>query len=365
MSEFASTERLVRAHFRHTTSYKHVQSIEALSSEAGLPPESIIKLDGNENPYGCAPSVNQALFEHEFYHIYPDNEQRQLRQALEKYTGVPARRILAGCGSDEMIDLVVKLLLDPGDIVINFVPTFSMYSYAAENSAGRVLDMHRDENFVIDTARAVEAAIDQKAKLIFLASPNNPTGNITPREDIMRLLKTGTIVVLDEAYYEFSGETALDLVNAFDNLIILRTFSKWAGLAGLRIGYGIFPDVLMPYLWRIKTPYTVNKAAQIAAIISLQERAYYQKTIKALIQERDRMLELLSSIPNFTPYPSRANFVLCRVAGGRAKSIHDALISNGISLRYFDSPKLHDYLRISAGKPEHTDALIAALRRIC
>jgi histidinol-phosphate aminotransferase len=145
---------------------------------------------------------------------------------------------------------------------------------------------------------------------------------------------------------------------------VLRTFSKWAGLAGLRVGYGIFPVNIADYLMKIKQPYNVNTAAQVAALESLKDMSYLRGTIKAIIDERERLMTRLSQLDCLKVYASRANFILCRVLNGQAKTIHEGLQKRGIFVRYFDTPQLKDCLRISVGKPEHTDALIAALKEI-
>jgi histidinol-phosphate aminotransferase len=335
-----------------------------LSEQTKIPVEGIIKLDGNENPYGCSPKVKHALATYPYYHIYPDPEQRELREALAEYVGLAASYIVAGSGSDELIDLILRLFIEPGDKVINCVPTFGMYPFSTEVCGGRIVNVSRDENFAIDLAR-VKAAVDEKTKVIFIASPNNPTGNITPQQDILALVETGIVVVVDEAYYEFSRVTVAPLVPHYDNLIVLRSFSKWAGLAGLRLGYGIFPQRLAELICQIKLPYNINVAAQIAALESLKDADYFRDTIKAIIEERQRLIDKLNGLGLVKPFPSQANFVLCSTLDGEAERIHRQLKQRGIFVRYFDTPKLENCLRISVGKPEHTDALIDALKEIC
>lgn len=356
-------ERLIRSTVAKMASYAPISPLEVLSEEVGIPLEGIIKLDGNENPYGCSPRVRQALAGYPYYHIYPDPEQQELRKALEGYTGMGAEHILAAAGSDELIDLVPRLFLEPGDKVINCVPTFGMYSFCTEAYGGKVVNVPRQEDFAVDVER-VKAAVDRRTKVIFLASPNNPSGNITPQQDILRLLETGVVVVVDEAYYEFSGVTMAALVPRYDNLIVLRTFSKWAGLAGLRVGYGILPVRIAQYLWKIKPPYNVNVAAQVAAQESLADIDYLRSTIKAIIAERERLLARLKELEFLQPFPSQANFILCRVEKGDAKQIHQELQRQGIFIRYFNTALLRHYLRISVGKPEQNEALLTALQEI-
>lgn len=364
MKRSQNTEKLIRTGLRHIKGYASILPLEVLSEHTGVPTEGMVKLDGNENPYGCSPRVRNALSSYPHYHIYPDPEQRELRRALEKYVGVPTDHIVVGSGSDELIDLILRLFIEPGEEVINCIPTFGMYPFSTEVCGGRVNNVLRDESFAVDVT-AVKKAINERTKVIFIASPNNPTGNATSQRDILELVKTGMVVVIDEAYYEFSKETMLPLVMEYDNLIVLRTFSKWAGIAGLRVGYGVFPANIAAYLIQIKPPYNVNIAAQIAALESLKDLDYLGKTVAAIIKERERLFTKLTEIKFLKPLPSKANFILCRVLNGEALRIHRELQQKGIFIRYFDTPLLKDYLRISVGKPEHTDALIEALKEIC
>ncbi|MBI2855164.1 MAG: histidinol-phosphate transaminase [Chloroflexi bacterium] len=356
-------DRLIRPALAAAGAYEPIRPLEILSERAAIPESEIIKLDGNENPYGCSPRVQRALKDYVRYHIYPDPEQRDLRLALAKYVGLSAEHIIAGAGSDELIDLVLRLLLEPGDEVINCPPTFGMYPFSTGVCAGRVVNVPRTATFDLDIG-AIKKAVTPRTKVIFLASPNNPSGNVAPEKDVLSLLELGLAVVVDEAYCEFSNTTVVGLVPQKDNLIVLRTLSKWAGLAGLRIGYGIFPQKLVGYLMKIKQPYNINVAAQVAALESLSDLARLRSTVRALVVERDRMFEALKSLGFLQPYPSQGNFILCRVSSGKAKKVHEALQQRGIFVRYFGGQLLGDCVRISAGKPEQTDAVLRALKEI-
>ena len=355
--------RLIRGDILRLEGYQPIAPLEVLGERAGIPPEGVIKLDGNENPYGCSPRVGLALASYPFYHIYPDPDQGEVRKALEGYVGVGAEHIVAGAGSDELIDLILRLFLEPGDRVINCVPTFGMYPFSTEVCGGKVVDVPRGKAYAVDISR-VKEAMDEKTKLIFIASPNNPTGNVTTERDMVELVKAGIVVVVDEAYYEFSGVTVAPLVPQYENLIVLRSFSKWAGLAGLRIGYGIFPQLIAEQLLKIKQPYNINLAAQIAVKESLADLEYLQGTVRAIISERERLFQKLGGLRFLKPFPSQANFVFCAVVDGDAEQIHQGLEKRGIFVRYFDTPLLRNSLRISVGKPEHTEALVEALRKI-
>jgi len=286
-----------------------------------------------------------------------------LRKLLAEYIGVDVKYIAAGSGGDQLIDLVLRLFVEQGDEVINCVPTFEMYTFFAKVCGATLVEIPRDENFAINVA-AIKAAINKKTRVIFLTNPNNPSGTITPRQDILELVDTGLPVVVDEAYYEFSGETVAPLVGKYQNLMVLRTFSKWAGLAGLRVGYGIFSPKIADYILRIKPPYSVNVAAIVAVQESLKDIGYLMAGVKAIVAERERFFAELKKIEWLDPIPSQANFILCLVANGKASWIHKRLRDKGILVRYFDKPLLKDFIRISVGKPEHTDALIKALQEI-
>ena len=358
-----SFEHLLRPDVAGLEEYTPILPFEVLSEQLGRRPEEIVKLDANENPYGPAPAVREALTAFPFYHIYPDPEQRHLRAALSAYVGAPAEMILAGHGADELLDYLCRIFLRPGDAIINCPPTFGMYSFDAQLSSGRVVEVWRRPDFSLDVAGIEQAAAGQDAKLLFLTSPNNPDGSLLDPADLRRLLRLPLIVVLDEAYIEFAGleHSAVSWVASHDNLVVLRTFSKWAGIAGLRLGYGIFPVWILRHLWKFKQPYNVNVAATVAGLAALAHRADLAPTIAALIAERQRLQVELARFPFLQPYPSQANFVLCRVQGREATALKLALAQAGVLVRHYAKPGLENCIRVSAGRPADTDALLAAL----
>jgi histidinol-phosphate aminotransferase len=350
--------------------YHPVVPIELRAARMGRAPEDIIKLDANENPYGPPPPVSTALQNLDYIHLYPDPQTHFLREALAEFTSVSADLLVAGAGSDELLTLIKDLFLNPGDVVVNCPPTFGMYPFDAEIAGARVATVPRRDDFSLDVARIEEtvAQTTPHPKLIFVASPNNPDGSRISDADLERLLALPLIVVLDEAYVEFveNFPTRITEVPDRENLIVLRTFSKWGGLAGLRVGYGAFPAALMPHLWKIKQPYTVSVAAQSAAMAMLRISDTYLPMHRArIIAERERLMRRLREISYLHPVPSQANFVLCRVGAGRdAGELKGALAGEGILVRYFNKPGVSNYIRISVGRPEQTDALIAALKKI-
>lgn len=346
--------------------YAPVFPFDVLAARLGRAPEEIVKLDANENPYGVPPVVQRALANLRYAHIYPDPESRALREALARFTGLSADILLAGAGADELIDLTMRLFLSPGDAIINCPPTFGMYPFDADVNGAQTISIPRRADFSLDLQAIEEAVAQHHPKLIFVASPNNPDGSLLPDADFERLLALPLVVVLDEAYIEFAApeRSRIGLVPQCDNLIVLRTFSKWAGLAGLRVGYGAFPAALMPHLWKIKQPYNVSVAASEAAIAILNDPGYLDMHIARMIAERERMSRLLAEIPYLRVYPSRSTFVLCRVVGRDAGELRAALEREGILVRYYTTPRLRDHIRISVGRPEQTEALIAALNGV-
>jgi len=356
-------ESVIRAHVREMDTYQPIYPFEVLAQRLGRTPEEIVKLDANENPYGTHPAVLEALGELAYAHIYPDPECSALREAIAARIGVPVENIMAGAGADELIDLIVRLFLEPGETLLNCPPTFGMYAFDAGVNAVKLINVPRREDFSLDVTALDRALDEHRPKLLFLASPNNPDGGVLAFEDLERLLARPLVVVLDEAYVQFAkpGSSRVGEVLARQNLIVLQTFSKWAGLAGMRVGYGVFPGRLMPYLWKIKQPYNVSAAAAKAAIASLENMEALLETVETIKSERMRLYELLEQVPFLLPYPSQANFVLCKVVGRPAAQLKQTLEGAGILVRYFDKPGLGDHIRISVGKPAHTDALLNAL----
>ena len=359
----------IRSHLESLPPYTPIEPFEVLSARLGRSPEQIIKLDANENPYGPLPTVRDVLAGLEFPHIYPDPESRALRRSLEEFTGVPVEYLLAGAGADELIDLLMRVLLEPGDCILSCPPTFGMYSFDAELNSARCIEVPRQADFSLDMESIRKAVITHQPKILFIATPNNPDGSLLDAKVIDELLSLPLLVVLDEAYIEFADEklgaglSRIREVPSRENLVVLRTFSKWAGLAGLRIGYGAFPLWLMPTLWKSKQPYNVNVAASVAAQVSLVHANELAVIVALLQNERERLFSALQEISYLQPYSTRSNFILCRVIERDASELKTSLAQeHGILVRYFNKPGLRDHIRISVGKPEDTDRLIQALK---
>ena len=365
MNKFVPSQ-FVRPEVVKMAAYTPIVPFDVLSKRLERAPKDIVKLDANENPYGVSPKVKAALAGGTFYHIYPDPESNQLREALSDYVGVPKEYLMAGMGADELIDLVLRVVLSPGDGVIDCPPSFGMYPFSTAVNGGKTISVPRDEEFELDVA-GIETAVSQNrnAKVLFLCSPNNPDGGLIDEADLKRLLELPILIVLDEAYIEFAQvKSRMDWVMAHENLAVLRTFSKLAGLAGLRVGYGAFPQWLLPHLWKIKQPYNVNVAASLAALAALDDQAWLREKVALIVAERNRLFEALQQIGFLEPVPTRSNFILCRVNGRSAHKLKLNLEQHGILVRYFNKPSLDNCIRISAGRPQDTDKVVGVLQKL-
>ena len=341
-------------------------SITALAGYSRTPkpiPGVKIKLNANENLYGCSPKVLEAIANYRDFHLSPDPTQTELRQLCAEYIGVGPEHIIAGNGSDEFIYLITHTFVDPGDEVIQFIPGFPPYAIRTEMCGGIPVNVLRDDNFAIDLA-TLKAAITRKTKLIVVINPNNPTGTETSRQDIIEILDTGIPIIVDEAYAEFSDSSIVDLVTQYENLMVLRTFSKWAALAGIRIGYGVFSRTIVNTIAKIRAPFNVNSAALIAVRESMRDREYLMNNVKAIINERERLFTELQKMRMVQPVPSKSNFIFCRAHNANAFDIQQKLLDRGISVKANEIPQGGSSLCMTIGKPEHTDALITALREI-
>ncbi|XP_039027616.1 histidinol-phosphate aminotransferase, chloroplastic-like [Hibiscus syriacus] len=344
---------------------------------------NIIKLDANENPYGPPPEVLEALGSLKFPYIYPDPESRQLRAALAEDSGIGSDYILVGCGCNELINLIMRCVLDPGDKILDCPPTFTMYEFDAGVNAAQVIKVPRKPDFSLNVEAIAEAVEWEKPKCTFLTSPNNPDGSIISDEVLLKILEMPILVVLDEAYIEFSGiESRMQWVKFLNFCSALAfSFCRYR-LAGIHVGYGSFPLSIIEYLWRAKQPYNVPVAAEVAACAALQNPKYLEvPTVpfalfgskydfglmvkEALVAERERLFELLNEVPFLNPYPSHSNFILCELTSGiDAKKLKEDLSKTGVMVRHYDNKELKGYIRVTAGKPDHTNALMDCLRSL-
>jgi histidinol-phosphate aminotransferase len=350
----------LRPALRALHGYQPIAPPEEVAAQYGVPAERIVKLDGNENPYGPSPRALAALAAPYAAHRYPDPDQRRLRAALAARHGVTPEAIVAGAGSDELIDLLFRAYVEPGDRIVIASPTFGMYAFDAELHGAELVDVPLRDDWTADAAALGRAAAGARA--VFIPSPNNPTGGLLPAAAVERLLESGALLVVDEAYIEFAhAESLAARAAAGAPLAVLRTFSKWAGLAGLRVGYAVLPSEVAQVLMQVKQPYGVSVPAEVAALASLEDAALLDERACAITGERDRLARELAALGWLHPAPSEANFLLVRADRGDAFTVREALRRRGVFVRAFDHPRLRRHVRISVGTPQDSERLLEAL----
>jgi histidinol-phosphate aminotransferase len=354
----------LKPHIRDLPPYEVLEDLDGLAAVYGFDPADAIKLDGNENPFGPSPKALEALRGDYGADRYADATQVRLRNAISRYIDVPPESIIAGAGSDELIDLIFRLWLGAGDRAVTSGPTFGMYAFDSGLSGAELVDVPRNPDWSIDPTALIGAALEAKA--VFLASPNNPTGNLLQPDLLDALLETGALVVLDEAYIEFANAPSAAARAAQDPaLIALRTFSKWGGIAGMRVGYAVAAAETVDVMLRAKQPYNISAASQAAALASLEDIDVLDERARVLVAERERLAEAMRQSEWLQPFPSDTNFLLVRVLDGRSgRDVSEELRGHGIFVRTYGTPRLADCFRISMGTPPQNDRVIAALAEI-
>lgn len=311
--------------------------------------EAEVNLDKNESPFPLPDELEAKLnrvLQRTNLNRYPSPGSEKLREKLAEFHGVGKSNVVAGSGSDQLISYAVKLF--SGNHVIITPPTFSMYRFYSELAGYEVKEVPLSENFELDR-EGIKNRIDGAA-MVFLCSPNNPTGNRFEREKLLDILKTGKPVILDEAYTEFSGESEIDLIGEFDNLIVLRTFSKAFGLAGARVGYALAGEETASQLLRVKPPYNLSSISARLAELALDNYDAIRQRVNSIVRAREKLYEGFSGYA----YPSEANFLLLDLDAG------DYLGKRGIGVRTF-SGELSDKIRITIGTKEENERVTASL----
>jgi histidinol-phosphate aminotransferase len=293
---------------------------------------------------------------------YPDPSSAELRRSLSRFLGVPADSVVTGAGADCLIDMIVRSLgIQSGSVVI-CPPTFGMYRFYSELAGCRVVEAPRRPDFALDTDAVESAVRDSSSGLVFLCSPNNPDGGLLPADALKSLRRLPAVLVVDEAYVEFSSRPSLACEAASsERLVVLRTFSKWAGIAGLRVGYAVAGPGVCGELMRVRAPYPVSSVAEAAAVAVLEDPEPILARVSMTIRERERIRQALATIGFLRPLPGEGNFVLCAVEDLDAERVAHALSSGGIEVRVFDCGRLGNHLRITVGTRRQNDRLVRAL----
>ncbi|MCX7794953.1 MAG: histidinol-phosphate transaminase [bacterium] len=333
----------------------------------------IIKLDANENPFELPDEVKEEI-KTEFMklplRIYPDPTALKLRVAIASFLNIEnidERHIAVGNGSDEILQYIFTAFLNRDNLVMYPNLSFEMFSVFSQVAGVRDVELELNESLELDLPSVVEALYTYRPKLLLLCRPNNPTGWSMPREDVLTILeqskRVNTLVVIDEAYGEFMEESLAYLVKDYDNLIVLKTFSKAFSLAGLRLGYAISNEAIVKDLMSVKLPYNVNAFSQMVGRIILEYKDLILSKVRFIINERERVYSRLLSLDNVRVFPSNANFLFFYC---EEKNLIDKLLSYGIKIRGFEPkhPLLENAYRVTIGKKEENDKFLSAMEEI-
>lgn len=351
---------LVRSEFLAFQPYPAALTLEQLSMNLKIPKRKITRLNIAEN------SIVEQFYPRSLenpYYAYPDPYSIKLRQAIGRFVGFNSKWIACGNGSDELIDLLIALFVSKNEQVLLCPPTFPMYEFFCAVRGVKIKRIPRYNSFGVNFKKLV-SAVTSKTKLIFIDSPGNPTGKLVDEEQLKVLLQNKIIVVVDEAYFEYSGRTVASLVRNYPNLIVIRSFSKWAGLAGLRLGYLIAnPEVVKAFLL-IKPPYNVNSVAQEVGLSAARKRKQLLKKLKLRLMVKDKIVKDLQQLKGFKVEAGQGSYIMLRMLGGNRETIINKLKKRGILVKPVNQPQLKDSFLISLEVMSKMNKLVNALKQI-
>ena len=340
---------------------RNIQKLTAyVPGEQPAAGEKVIKLNTNENPYPPSLAALEALggLDGDALRRYPDPAATRFRQVAAKVLGVGADCIIAGNGSDEVLTMILRAFVGPGDVVAYPVPTYVLYRTLTAIQEGVAVEVPYDDDYCLPADELTKAA----AAVTFVASPNSPSGTAYPTDQLDALAKkVRGVLVVDEAYVDFADADALELARRRDNVIILRTLSKGYSLAGLRLGFAVAAPALLEGLSKVKDSYNVGAVAAAVGAAALSDQAHKIANAEKIKTSRASLAGQLGKL-GYKVWASESNFLLARPSAGDAESIYRGLKAKGILVRYFKQPMLEDKLRITVGTDEQNAALVAALR---
>ncbi|MBW6517242.1 MAG: histidinol-phosphate transaminase [ANME-2 cluster archaeon] len=354
---------LLKSSIKGIAEYVPGKSTEDIVAGYGLRPGDIIKLGSNENPLGpSARAVEAVRTMADSISVYPSVDAGELRRALAAYTGYPDDMVVMGAGMDGVVDTLMRLFVQPGNSAIIPTPTFSYFEIALRAAGGTPVFVKRQNDYSVPV-QAIISSLEDSTRMIYLCSPNNPSGNTISEEGVRAIVEsTNAIVFLDEAYVEFATKSLVCLVSEYDNLVVGRTMSKAMGLAGLRIGYAVVPNWIFREYMKATTPFAISRIAVAAGLAALDDVDYRRKTIDNVHEGRKFLTEHLSG--HCRVYPSEGNFILIDVSPKKSKDVVEVLVKIGIIVR--DCTSFRDagdgLIRITVGTPDQNKRVAGALQ---
>jgi histidinol-phosphate aminotransferase len=333
-----------------------------------------VRLNTNESPYPPPPEFFRDLAAEigdTRAHRYPDREARGLRRSLGEFLGQPAERVFCANGSNEVLQTILLAYGGPGRTALVFEPSYALHSHISHITGTGVISAERRQDFTLDQAEAVRLVEEREPDVVFLTTPNNPTGTIEPRETVEAFARTVAqrrkpgLVVVDEAYAEFSPWTAIDMVADDLPLVVSRTYSKVWSMAAFRLGFCIAPPAIVDDLLTVVLPYHLSVPTQTAGTVALRYADQMNDRVASIKTERDRVAAALAALDGIQPFPSGANFILFRCTQADGQAVWEELLEAGVLVRNFARwPRLDNCLRVTIGLPEENDAFLAALKEV-
>jgi len=347
--------------------YKWEPSTEEIAKEVGKGVDEIIRFDTNTSPVLSVDWLEKlsSILESIKINDYPDTSYSKLRSSLAAYCDCDSEEVLVANGADEALLVAFSAVIGEGSEAILSTPTYSYYQKLVEILGGRVVEVDRREDFS-DDIDTISSSIGKDTRMIILCSPNNPTGNLVNRRRLKELLTMDIAILIDEAYFEYCGDTSRDLIKSYDNLIITRTMSKAFGLAGLRLGYALSSSTTISILNKIRPPNSVGAIPQQLAEIALHDQDWMEKNVSQTIAEKERVSKAIAAIEGVESTPSHSNFMLLKFSQITGAEAYSRLLDLGIVVRDVSSVRgLEKYIRFSVGTSGQNNKLLDALIQVC
>jgi len=343
------------------------EGINSLAKRLGVKTEDIMKLDANENfmlPREFMASEMFHLSKNLDTRLYPTDQKTRLASAIANYLNIQSDQVVIGNSSDDILEITSRVFLKEKDVTaISVTPTFVMYQVIASNLGHRLIEVPLRDDFTLDVDKVMDAC-ERSTHVLFLCSPNNPTGKQFPADQVRELAdKFEGILIVDEAYVEYAPHSVIGLTKEYENIVVLRTFSKAFGLAGLRIGYAVTNQKIAATLKAIQLPYNINVVSLELALRALTRIDEVRAAVDLVKAERNLLIGNVKAIPGLVPYPSDANFVLLKTPR-RARQIRDDLAEKRVLVRCYNSSSLSNYMRVTVGTRQMNTAFVRALGEI-
>ena len=339
---------------------KEKQSVKELQPYVVNPIVCSVKLDANEGNKDLFKDLLKDIKEDFYLNVYPDDNYTELKKAIVDYIGCKEENISVGNGSSELLDLCVKTFVDTDELILSLDPTFSMYSIYAKIVNSKYMGEGEGNDFTIDVDNVIKAIKENNPKLTIICNPNNPTGTVIKKEDVLRIVKsTDNIVIADEAYMEFSDESVVDEIENYDNLIVVKTMSKAFSMAGIRTGYLIANKELVQTIEKVRPPYNLNSISAFLATKALQQKEKMFDYVKALKNQRQKIYNGLLNM-GVKVYESGANFIFFK---SEIENLEEKLIKDDILIRKFGG-KLDNYYRVTVGTEEENEAFLESMKKL-